>query len=232
MASRRREKCRRISPCATSSPTRSNSCVEPTTSVKSAVTCPTRWPSRSSTPAPVRSASASAPWRVIRQQSSRRSTRPSAASASSATATSRGLTRYSSPKSSSRSAMSWPAVIGRCSSRPSTTSSNSPLRNERLIIALSRALRNGYERYIETITKSSALERGSEEVDDRLRDPVDHRVVEARVDADPDRRLGDAVRVVERADDAVLEPLVAGLAGEVAREHEARVDLALLEVQL
>src|SRR3954454_4093670 len=228
MASRRREKCRRISRCATSSPTRSNSCVEPTTSVKSAVACPTRWPSRSSTPAPARSASASAPWRVIRQQSSRRSTRPSAASASSATATSRGLTTYSSPKSSSRSAMSWPAVIGRCSSRPSTTSSNSPLRNERLIIPLSRALRNGYERYIETITKSS----GSEEVDDRLRNPVHHRVVESRVDAEPDRRLRDAVRVVERADDAVLEPLVAGLAGEVAREHEARVDLALLEVQL
>src|SRR5205814_6674674 len=93
-------------------------------------------------------------------------------------------------------------------------------------------LRNGYERYIETITKSRERLRLGEEVHDRLRDPVDPSVVEARVHAHPHGGLGDPVGVVERARHAVVEAYVAGLPGEVARQHEPGVDPSLLEVQL
>ena len=52
----------------------------------------------------------------------------------------------------------------------------------------------------------SAHGSAQQEVADGLRDPVDHLVGQARIAADPERRLGDAVGVVERAGHAVLEP--------------------------
>src|SRR4051794_33038311 len=78
-------------------------------------------------------------------------------------------------------------------------------------------------------TATVAVERALGGLLQDVDDAVDVRVGEAGVDADPEHALHDEVRVVERADDAVLDVLVGRLAQQVAGEQQARGDPAVLE---